>query len=83
MASCYCCGTSGATYRRNVRTGTSYGSWTSTRSYGASSRNHYGLRSVCEKCAAQIDRREYVVQTIFLWIIAIFMFSFIIYKVAE
>lgn len=71
MATCYQCGKLGANYRRNVTTGTSSGNWVSNRSYGSSNRNYYGLRTVCEKCAARIDKNGYLMSSLILIIIAI------------
>lgn len=56
MASCYKCGVSGASNRRTVSTGFSIGNWVSKRSYGASTRSYFGLRTVCDDCAASIDK---------------------------
>ena len=56
MVGCYICGTQGADYRRTVYTGHSVGSWFGRRSSGMSTRTHYGPRTVCEGCAAQMDK---------------------------
>ena len=58
MATCYCCGRSGANRRRSVSTGSSHGSWSGTRSFGSSSRSYYGVRTVCNVCSDRIDRRK-------------------------
>lgn len=73
MASCYHCGTGGASYRRNVNTGTSFGSWVSKRSYGSSSRSYYGLRSLCENCAARVDKWRHIKWTFIYIVIGIIM----------
>ncbi len=70
MANCYCCGRSGANFRRNVSTGSSFGSWGSSRSVGSSSRTYYGLRTVCEPCAARIDKRALIGNTVFWFLVA-------------
>lgn len=70
MANCYCCGRSGANFRRNVTTGSSFGSWGSSRSVGSSSRTYYGLRTVCEFCAFKIDRRKRNVRIVLLLVLA-------------
>lgn len=77
MASCYHCGKSGANYRRNIMTGYSTGSWVSKRSYGTSSRNYYGLRTVCENCAARIDKRNAIKTTVVLVLVAICLLYYI------
>lgn len=70
MASCYHCGHSGATFRRNVQTGYSNYSWTSKRSFGSGSRTYYGLRSFCEDCAIRIDKGKAIASTLILFLIA-------------
>jgi Bacterial SH3 domain len=57
MANCYRCGAPNANYRRNTFTGESKTSWTSKSSYGSGSRTYYGMRSVCEDCANEIDHQ--------------------------
>jgi hypothetical protein len=71
MASCYHCGRSGASYRRTVTTGYSTGSWTSKRSYGSSSRTYQGLRSLCEDCAAQVDKKNAISVVLLLGLVAV------------
>lgn len=58
MVNCYRCGGPNANYRRTTFTGASKTSWTSRRSYGTGSRTYYGVRSVCEDCAREIDRQN-------------------------
>ncbi len=55
MATCYVCGASDAHNRRETYTGYSSGNWFSKRSSGHSSRTYYGVRTVCDNCAKQID----------------------------
>lgn len=73
MASCYICGDSGASYRRTVTTGKSFGSFWSKRSYGSSTRTYYGTRTVCESCAASIDKWNIVKTCFFLVLVAAFL----------
>lgn len=73
MASCYHCGSSGSNYRRWVKTGFSSGFWVSKRSSGSSSRNYYGLRTLCERCAANNDKWRAIKTTVFLIISAAFL----------
>ncbi len=77
MASCYLCGRSGSEYRRTVHTGHSFGTFVSKRSYGSSSRNYYGLRTVCENCAASIDKWKAIKTTLFLAGLALVLLYFI------
>lgn len=78
MANCYNCGNSGATYRREVYTGSSTGNWVSNRSYGSSSRSYSGLRSLCERCAANHDKSKQKRLTIFFGIIGLVLMYFIL-----
>lgn len=78
MASCYVCGCSGADYRRTVSTGYSVGSWISKRSYGSGSRRYYGLRTVCERCAADIDKSNIIQTVVILVIIAGVLLYFVL-----
>ncbi len=55
MASCYLCGDRNADYRRNVSTGSSYGIYNGSKSTSSSTRVYFGIRSVCEDCAARVD----------------------------
>ena len=55
MASCYHCGCSGATYRRNVVTGSSSGTYYGKRT-SYSNRTYTGLRSLCADCALNVDK---------------------------
>jgi hypothetical protein len=55
MASCYLCGDRNADYRRNVNTGSSYGTYYGKRSTSSSTRVYFGIRSVCEDCASRVD----------------------------
>ena len=56
MATCYICGKSHATYRRSVKTGTSYSSTYSSRGTNWNTSSvRYGVRSVCASCAYRID----------------------------
>ena len=77
MAACYHCGAGGANYRRNVSTGSSFGTFVSKRSYGSSSRTYYGLRTVCESCAADVDRQNLIGRIITLSIVIIVMLYFL------
>lgn len=75
MANCYHCGIGGSSYRRYVHTGNSFGNWVSKRSYGSSSRSYYGLRTLCENCAARVDKWRQIKWT-FIYIIAGFVILF-------
>jgi len=55
MASCYKCGQSGASYRRNVQTGKSSTVYSGKRT-STSTTTHYGTRSLCEGCAYYNDK---------------------------
>lgn len=78
MASCYHCGEKGADYRRSVNTGSSVGIWSSRRSSGTSTRAHYGLRTVCECCAASIDKSNLISTIVFQSIAIIVMLYFLL-----
>lgn len=73
MASCYLCGSSGAQYRRTVHTGSSYGITWGKKSSSRSSRQYYGLRTVCEDCAARVDKMNAIFTTLFLIAIAVIL----------
>jgi hypothetical protein len=82
MASCYIYGVHiprNMGYRRRVNTGYSVGA-----SYGKrlipSIRSHYGLRTVCENCAVEIDDSERTANVIGCAIIAVvgFFIAFVI-----
>lgn len=75
MASCYKCGSGGANYRRYVNTGVSFGSWTSRRSGGSSARSYYGVRSVCEGCAAAIDKWRNIKWAFIFFMIGLFLLA--------
>ena len=75
MASCYHCGKKGASYRRYINTGSSYGGWVSNRSRGTSYRSYYGLRTLCESCAARVDKWRNIGWSIAFFIIAIILLS--------
>lgn len=61
-------------------TGYSTGSWVSKRSFGTSSRNHYGLRTLCEYCAAQVDRRNAIKTTAVLVLVAVCLIYYILVR---
>jgi hypothetical protein len=75
MANCYHCASKGASYRRYVNSGYSYGGWVSNRSHGTSSRSYYGLRTLCESCAARVDKWRNIKWSIALLIIAIILLA--------
>jgi hypothetical protein len=77
MASCYHCGRAGANYRRTVTTGRSNTTYYGKKSTTFSSRTNSGLRTVCENCAADIDKSRYVLTTVFLVISGFVMLYFI------
>ena len=59
MATCYICGKSHAEYRRTVQTGNSNRMGVSSRGRTSTSTTvHYGVRSVCAKCALNIDYKN-------------------------
>ncbi|UII26118.1 hypothetical protein LVD15_22875 [Fulvivirga maritima] len=78
MANCYQCGNSGANYRRTVNTGYSVGGWYGRRSGGASSRAYYGLRTVCEECAAHEDLKSVKRRVRLYFIIAFIQLFFLL-----
>ena len=81
MASCYHCGASGADYRRTVTTGFSTSQWSSKRSSGSGTRTNYGIRTVCESCAASIDKSNAISSSILAIIVFIGLLCYIfIYK---
>lgn len=58
MANCYICGKPNVNYKRNVHTGNSYRTTLSMRGNAYLSQSaHYGTRTVCAKCALNIDRK--------------------------
>ena len=83
MASCYHCGRTGADYRRSVQTSRSYNSWTSKKSSGSSSRSTYALRSLCESCAASVDRHGLIMGCVMLCFLASGLIYYIYIKVCE
>ena len=80
MASCYYCGKPKSDYRRNVSTGYSIGSWVSKRNFGSSSRTYYGLRTVCENCAADIDKARAIKTVFFLFLLSLGLIYYIIIR---
>lgn len=79
MASCYHCGRSGASYRRNVITGQSNTSYYGKRSTSYSRRTHSGLRTVCENCAFNIDKKRLIIKIVSRWILLIILVWLIIH----
>ena|ERR1700756_3786382 len=76
MATCHLCGASDAHHRRETYTGHSSGSWFSRRSYGASSRSYYGVRTVCASCAQAIDKKNKTSPFVWLILIAVGIYMF-------
>ena len=59
MATCYICGKSHAEYRRTVQTGNSNRVGVSSRGRMSTfTTAHYGVRTVCAKCALEIDYKN-------------------------
>lgn len=79
MASCYRCGAKGSDFRRTVKTGFSVGNWVSKRSYGTSTRSHFGVRTVCEHCAISIDKSD-LRTTIFFQLVGIGILLYFLFK---
>lgn len=76
MASCYHCGRSGSSHRRTVGTGRSFGTYYG-KNVSYSTRNYYGTRSLCEKCAFDNDKAIIKSGIIGRWIITLIL-SFLI-----
>jgi len=79
MASCYHCGRGGASYRRNVSTGTSNTVYYGKKRTTYSTRNTSGLRSLCENCAFNIDKGRLIGSIVGLWILNIVLAGLIIH----
>jgi len=79
MASCYICGQNGSNYRRTVITGYSTGSYHG-KTTSHSSRTYYGIRTLCENCAFNHDKRKIVKGIILRWVIVIILVIFIFNK---
>lgn len=77
MASCYQCGRSGASYRRDVVTGRSNTTYYGKRSTSYSTRTNTGLRTVCEDCAFSIDKSRLILSIIGLWVATIVLIGLI------
>lgn len=56
---CFACGRTIAgdqlRFRRYIQTGLSFGGFLSGRSHGTSVHSHFGVRTVCQACAAAVD----------------------------
>lgn len=71
MASCYICGQyigRNEGYRRRIKTGDSLG-FSFGRRIVPSTRTYYGVRTLCQNCATESDKREKY-KTLF-WIVVI------------
>jgi len=79
MATCYHCGRAGADYRRTVNTGTSTTYHSGKRGGSTSTRVNSGLRTLCEECAFNVDRKSVRGTIVFLWILAVILVCLIIY----
>lgn len=76
MANCYLCGQRNADYRRTVNTGSSVGTYYGKRSTSTSTRKYYGLRSLCDKCASEVDlgrAKSRLISAIIITIILLFI----------
>lgn len=77
MASCYKCGASGSTYRRNVQIGYSRSLYAGRRLFTRFTTYH-GTRTVCESCAYILDRGKAVTfVTIQVLIMAVIIYIFV------
>ena len=80
MASCYHCGRSGASYRRDVVTGNSYGMSFSNKGRSSySTRVYSGLRTLCEDCAFNVDKRRLIGNIVGGWILIVILLGLIIF----
>ena len=81
MADCYHCGQTGSSYRRNVTTGGSKGTYYGRKSITFSTRTYNGLRSLCANCAYNVDKSNIKSGIIGRYLIlCIIVFLILIYK---
>ena len=70
MATCYRCGAPNATYRREVYIGHSNRIYFGRR-ISSSRSSSYGIRSVCQNCATEIDKQSSTMTIIIVCVVIV------------